>query len=133
MKHRIQIKRRPKRWWTFRPNLNESDKLLRINHFLGSHNRTERKQFLIETCCVPKACFTSALRQPCTYLRRRIFWFRTAASRCTKNKVARLPQRIFDMFIFFAICLHFLRDVRQPQDTQGCRKTAARHAGCSYD
>ena len=34
---------------------------------------------------------------------------------------------------FFAICLRFLRDVRQPQDTQGCRKTAARHVRCSYD
>ena len=51
----------------------------------------------------------------------------------TENKVARLPQRIFDMFIFFAICLPFLRDVQQQQDTQGCRKTAARHARCSYD
>ena len=51
----------------------------------------------------------------------------------TKNKVVRLPQRIFDMFIFFAICLRFLRDIRQPQDTQGCRKTAARHTRCSYD
>ena len=44
----------------------------------------------------------------------------------TKNKVARLPQRIFDMFIFFAICLRFLRGVRQPLDTQGCRKAVAR-------
>ena len=44
----------------------------------------------------------------------------------TKNKVARLPQRIFDMFIFFAICLRFLRGVRQPQDTQDCHKAAAR-------
>ena len=30
-----------------------------------------------------KASFTSALRQPCTYLRRQISWFRTAASRCS--------------------------------------------------
>ena len=44
----------------------------------------------------------------------------------TKNKVARLPQRIFDMFIFFAICLRFLRGVRQPLDTQSCRKAATR-------
>ena len=43
-----------------------------------------------------------------------------------KNKVAMLPQRIFDMFIFFAICLRFLRGVRQPQDTQDCHKAAAR-------
>ena len=55
---------------------------------------------------------------------------------------ARLPyekqgrkaaQRIFGMFIFYAICLRFLRGVRQQQDTQGCRKTVARHARCSYD
>ena len=51
----------------------------------------------------------------------------------SKKKVARLPQRIFDMFIFFAICLRFLKDVRQPQDTQVCHKTAARHGRCSYD
>ena len=43
-----------------------------------------------------------------------------------ENMVARLPQRIFDMFIFFAICLRFLRGVRQPQDTQGSRKAVAR-------
>ena len=43
-----------------------------------------------------------------------------------ENKVARLPQRVFDMFIFFAICLRFLRVVRQPQGTQGCRKAVAR-------
>ena len=30
------------------------------------------------------------------------------------------------MFIFFAICLRFLRGVRQPQDTQDCHKAAAR-------
>ena len=30
-------------------------------------------------------CFTSALRQPCTYLRRQIYWFRTAASRCCEQ------------------------------------------------
>ena len=40
-----------------------------------------------------------------------------------EKKVARLPQRILDMFIFFAICLRFLKDVRQPQDTQGCCNT----------
>ena len=34
---------------------------------------------------------------------------------------------------FLAICLRFLKDVRQPQNTQGCHKTAARHAMCSYD
>ena len=58
------------------------------------------------------------------------------------NNTSRLPyekqgrkaaQRIFDMFILFAICLPFLKDVRLPQDTEGCRKTAARHARCSYD
>ena len=30
------------------------------------------------------------------------------------------------MFIFFAICLRFLRGVRQPLDTQGCRKAVER-------
>ena len=32
-----------------------------------------------------KACFTLALRQPCTYLRRQFSWFRTAASRCCEQ------------------------------------------------
>ena len=36
----------------------------------------------IDSGDISKACFTSALRQPCTYLQGQIPWFRTAASRC---------------------------------------------------
>ena len=92
------------------------------------------------TLLTGKAWFTSALRQPCTYLRRQISWFRTAASRCCeqhrktavrKTRSHGCRNEFSDMFIFFAICLRFLRDVRQPQDTLGCHKTAARHSRCS--
>ena len=117
------------------------------NMHMYSEPRTEKAGFGIcenkgADQLLGKACVTSALRQPCTCPRRQISGFRAAASRCSilhrktalqKNKVTRLPQRFFDMFIFFAICLRFLRGVQQPQDKQGCRKTAARHARCSYD
>ena len=72
------------------------------------------------------ACVKSALRQPCTcqdFVRQPHGLVYYTARLRTKNKVERLPQRIFDMFIFFAICLRFLRGVRQPLDTHGCCKT----------
>ena len=91
---------------------------------------------------INKASFTSALRQPCTYLRRQISWFRTADSRCSilHRKTAVRKTRSQGCRNEFSTCSFSLRFVcvflvtydsrkthkavaRLLQDTQGVRTT----------
>ena len=72
-----------------------------------------------------KASFTSALRQPCTYLRRQISWFRTAASRCSilHRKTAVRNTRSQGCRNEFSTCSFSLRFVCVFWETYDSRKT----------
>ena len=106
----------------------------------------------------PKACITSALQQPCTYLRRQICWFRTAAPRCCEQHRKTAVQKqgrkaastnfrhvhfLRDLFVFSGRRTTAARHTRLLQDTQGvpttdvkvcqpliCLTTAARLPQC---
>ena len=78
-----------------------------------------------------KACFTSALRQPCTCLRRQISWFRTASSRCCEQhrKTAVRKTRSQGCRNEFSTCSFSLRFVCvfwKTYDSRKTHKTAAR-------
>ena len=78
-----------------------------------------------------KDSFTSALRQPCTYLRRQISWFHTAASRCCEqhSKTAVRKTRSQGCRNEFSTCsfsLRFVCDFSETYDSHKTHKAVAR-------
>ena len=86
---------------------------------------------LVQYLSLFKACFTSALRQLCAYLRRQISWFRTASSRCCEQhrKTALRKTRSQGCRNEFST-FNFLCDLFAFSER---RTTAARHIRLSHD
>ena len=88
-----------------------------------------------------KACFTSALGSRAPICNDKFLGF-VRQPQGVVNNTARLPYEKqgpkaaptnFRQGYFLCDLFAFSERRTQPQDTQGCRKTAARHARRSYD